>query len=184
MAAYRLPAIETVPKLAVPEQVAVLDHLFEPSQTLHKIYVSTLRESTFLNYAEMISDVRLKLEGLAQSSKSDDIDMLDQVLGSHPRLGEKKVDSAQSRAEQAQLAPQDDPENEKLAEMNNLYEDTFPGLRYVVFVNGRSRLAVLEDMQARINRYNLSLERSEAIKAMCDIASDRARKLSDRSTSK
>ena len=46
-----------------------------------------------------------------------------------------------------------------------------------VFVNGRDRSAILDDMQARIDRNNVTFERAEAIKAMCQIAADRARKL-------
>lgn len=46
-----------------------------------------------------------------------------------------------------------------------------------VFVNGRDRSTIMEDMQSRIDRRNISLERADAIKAMCEIAADRARKL-------
>ena len=46
-----------------------------------------------------------------------------------------------------------------------------------VFVNGRDRSTILDDMQARIDRKDITLERAEAIKAMCQIAADRARKL-------
>jgi len=56
---------------------------------------------------------------------------LDKILGAHPRLGEKKVDSAQSRAEQAQLNTGGQEETAKLLELNEKYEETFPGLRYV-----------------------------------------------------
>ncbi len=34
-------------------------------------------------------------------------------------------------------------------------------------------------MQARIDRRDIALERAEAIKAMCQIAADRARKLQE-----
>ena len=46
-----------------------------------------------------------------------------------------------------------------------------------VFVDGRDRPTLLEDMQGRIDRNDIALERNEAIKAMCQIAADRARKL-------
>ena len=67
-----------------------------------------------------------------------------------------------------------------------------------VFVNGRSRTAIMEDMRARIVRADLELERHDAIQvdqpirsytprltmpcsqAMCDIAADRAKKLVSR----
>ena len=37
-------------------------------------------------------------------------------------------------------------------------------IRGSVFVNGRERSAILDDMQARIDRKDISLERAEAIK--------------------
>ncbi len=46
-----------------------------------------------------------------------------------------------------------------------------------VFVNGRDRPTILEDMRARIDRNDAGLERADTIKAMCQIAADRARKL-------
>jgi hypothetical protein len=46
-----------------------------------------------------------------------------------------------------------------------------------VFVNGRSRPAIMENMRSRIDRGDIKAERQEAIKAMCDIAADRVSKL-------
>ena len=37
-------------------------------------------------------------------------------------------------------------------------------IRGSVFVNGRERSAILDDMQARVDRKDISLERAEAIK--------------------
>jgi len=68
-----------------------------------------------------------------------------------------------------------------------------------VFVNGRPRPVIFEDMQSRIRRGAITLERREAIKvcsfkvkfsfrvakalkAMCDIAADRATKLSQQNS--
>ncbi|RBR14392.1 hypothetical protein FVER53590_08994 [Fusarium verticillioides] len=92
---------------------------------------------------------------------------------SPPRTRAKKVDSAQSSAEQANLQGQ----GEELAKLNKEYEEKFPGLRYVVFVNGRGRPEIMENMKARISRGDFSKEVDEALQAMCDIANDRASKL-------
>lgn len=46
-----------------------------------------------------------------------------------------------------------------------------------VFVNGRSRPVIMEDMQKRISTSTLKQEKLDAIQAMCDIANDRAKKL-------
>jgi hypothetical protein len=46
-----------------------------------------------------------------------------------------------------------------------------------VFVNGRPRSEIMQNMRARIDRGDVKAERQEAIQAMCDIALDRASKL-------
>jgi 2-oxo-4-hydroxy-4-carboxy--5-ureidoimidazoline (OHCU) decarboxylase len=46
-----------------------------------------------------------------------------------------------------------------------------------VFVNGRPRPTIMENMRTRIDRGDIKTERQEAIQAMCDIATDRASKL-------
>ena len=61
--------------------------------------------------------------------------------------------------------------------LNEEYEQRFPGLRYVVFVDGRSREEVMRDMRGRIERGDWDSEVGLAGKAMCDIAVDRARKV-------
>lgn len=98
------------------------------------------------------------------------------VYSAHPRLGAKKVESAQSQAEQAQLQGSDE-ETKQLLRLNEEYEAKYPGLRYVVFVNGRSRAVIMEDMRERIANSDVVAERSAAIRAMCEIAADRATKL-------
>ena len=61
--------------------------------------------------------------------------------------------------------------------LNEEYEKHFPGLRYVVFVNGRSRDVVMRDMRERIDGGTMESEVRLASEAMCDIAVDRAIKL-------
>lgn len=113
------------------------------------------------------------------------------ILGAHPRLGEKRVEtlSVHSRGEQASLGSADAGEGgdgagsgpteeaEELKRLNEEYEKTFPGMRYVVFVAGRSRAVIMEDMRKRIARADIEEEKLEAITAMAEIALDRAKKL-------
>ena len=104
--------------------------------------------------------------------------------------------SQQSANEQGHLLANTE-EAELLKQLNEEYEEKFPGLRYVVFVNGRPRTEIMDDMRRRIARGDIREEEKEAIKvcsalvlfwrtsadstslqqAMCDIAADRARKL-------
>ena len=147
---------------------------------------------SFDSYDELISTIRDVLLAVAgaltePSAEQKDTDEkgaqakepLLRILSAHPRLGEKKVDSALSRAEQANLRSGGDSEEvlAQLAALNKEYEDTFPGLRYVVFVNGRGRPEIMEDMKRRIARGDYAAEEREAIEAMCAIANDRAKRL-------
>jgi len=164
MASYRLPNISEVSTLPTSDRAALLDALFEPSVQLHTLSLDLLHTTRFASYDDLISAIGVQLTELAESSSTSDTELLEAILGSHPRLGEKKVESAQSRSEQAQLHTGGEGEAETLARLNLDYERAFPGLRYVVFVNGRSRSVIMDDMRARINRANIQLERMEAIK--------------------
>ncbi len=220
-----LPPVESLRAADDATLKSVLDTLFEPVPELHALAVPSIRDeiskyrdsasssSSEFTYTKLIQHVDALLSSLltpsgppASSSPPDPT--LYAILGSHPRLGEKNVTSAQSRAEQAQLQhPTDDraaattplaaaaaaagggaggggrdegageAEADVLAALNAEYETRFPGLRYVVFVNGRGRPAVFADMRARIARGDAAAEEREAVRAMVDIALDRAAKL-------
>ncbi|KAJ4315769.1 hypothetical protein N0V94_005788 [Neodidymelliopsis sp. IMI 364377] len=190
-----LPSISTLPHASDAELTQVLDLLFEPSPPLNALTLPVLRSTTFPSYDVSIIAVNAQLKALASSDSPENVNKLSEILCSHPRLGEKKVESEQSRKEQAQLQQGAEEEKEKLAALNREYEDKFPGLRYVwvlplylghtitvltkvsVFVNGRPRPVIMENMRSRINRGDIKAERQEAIQAMCDIALDRATKL-------
>lgn len=201
-----LPPITSLPHATTQDLTHVLDLLFEPSPPLREITLPVLRSATFPSYDILITAVTAQLSALASSSDEKDVARLSEILCSHPRLGEKKVDSEQSRKEQAQLQQGADEDKEKLSQLNREYEDKFPGLRYVyvssflfcscffavrvlqveiavtdvacrVFVNGRPRPDIMENMRSRIDRGDVRAERLEAIQAMCDIALDRAAKL-------
>ncbi|GAB0132390.1 hypothetical protein EsDP_00000828 [Epichloe bromicola] len=173
----QLPPINELASLPETAQTNALDLLFEPSRAIHSTLVPVVRSRSYGSYTELIDHCRLALFELAASSTpaSPDPNLLS-VVGSHPRLGAKKVDSAQSNAEQANLQGEGG-EGEKLAELNREYEEKFPGLRFVVFVNGRGRPEIMHDMRVRIDRGDFSKEIDAALQAMCDIAKDRASKL-------
>ncbi|KAH9886171.1 Oxo-4-hydroxy-4-carboxy-5-ureidoimidazoline decarboxylase [Xylariomycetidae sp. FL2044] len=198
-----LPPISTLPNADTDTIKSVLDTLFEPSDEIHAIAIPaiqskrvpanpgissdlppppsvarvTVPDLPFTSYPSLIKHVGSLMFQLARSPSPADKAKLHDILGSHPRLGAKKVESAQSQAEQAQLNKGAADEAEKLAALNQKYEAAFPGLRYVVFVNGRSRPVIMDDMERRIGRGDMAAEEIEAIQAMVDIAIDRARKL-------
>ncbi|KAL8763697.1 MAG: hypothetical protein Q9184_000592 [Pyrenodesmia sp. 2 TL-2023] len=126
-----LPAVTKIPHLTIDERAALLDRLFEPCVPLHTLSAGLLREKTFGSYDNLIGSIGLQLTDLAESISTSDKAWLESILAAHPRLGQNKVESMQSKAEQAQLSSQDDSPGQSLSQLNDLYEQTFPGLRYV-----------------------------------------------------
>jgi len=126
-----LPPVSTLSHLGDAELKKALDLLFEPSPPLHALSLPVLRTTTFPDYDTLIGAVNAQLTALASSGKKEDGERLEGILCAHPRLGEKKVESEQSRAEQAQLQQGAEAEGEELARLNRVYEERFPGLRYV-----------------------------------------------------
>ncbi|KAF2762781.1 hypothetical protein EJ05DRAFT_15062 [Pseudovirgaria hyperparasitica] len=168
-----LPPISHLALLPTPTQTTVLSLLFEPSQALHTLLTPLPQSPPFESYPALISSIRTTLLALATRALTSPphLHTLEQILGSHPRLGEKGV-QGQSKGEQGSLTG----DQAELQRLNARYEDAFPGLRYVVFVAGRPLPDILADMRARIARGDIVKEREEAIEAMCAIALDRASK--------
>lgn len=127
----RLVPISSVPELSAEQRAEILDTLFEKSTQLHTLSVSVLHDKTFASYADIVAYIREQLLRLHQSNLESDTKWLEAILSAHPRLGEKKVDSAMSKQEQAGLKDENAAETEKLMSLNKQYEDKFPGLRYV-----------------------------------------------------
>jgi 2-oxo-4-hydroxy-4-carboxy--5-ureidoimidazoline (OHCU) decarboxylase len=131
MSSFHLPPISSIPTLTTTECAAILDALFEPCTALHTLSVELLHDETFESYDALIVSIENQLTELQHSISTSDTEWLDKILAAHPRLGEKKVDSAQSRGEQAGLNAGGEEEAEQLRELNREYEEKFPGLRYV-----------------------------------------------------
>lgn len=157
---------------------AEIDELFEPSPELHVLLSS--KSEGFLAETEpspagpivcpeTIAFVGRVLHAILGRRE------LDRILNCHPRLGATKVESPHSQNEQRSLVS-DPTETKLLRDLNQEYEKTFPGLRYVVFVNGRPRSEIMANMRDRIQRADMDAERREGIDAMCQIARDRLSK--------
>jgi len=96
-----------------------------------------------------------------------------EILDAHPAIGGSPT-SERSRREQG---TDDNPAVlEELAELNAAYERRF-GFRFVVFVNGRPKAAILEVLRERIANPR-ERELQTALHEMLAIARDRLGKLS------
>lgn len=135
MSSTTLPQIAAVPALSTTERVSILDSLFEPCTALHTLSLDLLHTQTFDSYNDLIASVGVQLTDLSESASTSDTEWLDVILGAHPRLGEKKVESEQSKKEQAQLNTGGEEEALKLKALNEEYEKTFPGLKYVYVIS-------------------------------------------------
>ncbi|KAI9928234.1 hypothetical protein MW887_002267 [Aspergillus wentii] len=176
-----LPPPSMIPSLPQDQQFQVLDTLFESSPEIHTLMAPVLANQPFPTYDLLIDAVGGRMSALSAANSPTDRTILTGILGSHPRLGRPKVNpehlSELSQKEQANLNVGAEEQAEKLRVLNAEYEERFPGLRFVTFVNGRNREVIMDEMRMRINRGDAEQEIIETIKAMCDIAKDRASKL-------
>ncbi|KAK6200443.1 Oxo-4-hydroxy-4-carboxy-5-ureidoimidazoline decarboxylase [Scheffersomyces amazonensis] len=186
-----LPPIESLGTISRQKQVDTLGLLFEPCETLSTFIIDNILSTSigtqFKSYREFIEATRRVLLEFLYKAEQDSItanspidNRISKIIAAHPRLGgSSKVTNTElsqhSSAEQKSLQGSRE-EAEQLIRLNDEYEQTFPGLRYVVFVNSRPRSVIMENMRQRIVRGDIRLERQEAFEAMCDIALDRARK--------
>ena len=71
-----------------------------------------------------------------------DDDLKTQFIAGHPRIGE--VNGLSQLSAQEQAAKATPPEVlARLAHLNTCYENHYPGLIYITFVNGRSRAQIM-----------------------------------------
>jgi 2-oxo-4-hydroxy-4-carboxy--5-ureidoimidazoline (OHCU) decarboxylase len=101
------------------------------------------------------------------------------VINAHPRIGERpervRVQSALSFKEQGYDRDTTPPEVfRRLASLNEEYEQKF-GFRFVVFVNRRSKEALIPILEARL-RGSRDEERQTALQEILAIAEDRLRR--------
>lgn len=124
----------------------MFERLFEGSTPLIE---RLRREAPFANDAAMLARAR---EILAQLSEAEQI----AVINAHPRIGERRerVRTQSAFAYREQGYDRDDTPPEvflDLARLNEAYERKF-GFRFVVFVNRRSKAALVPVLEARLRR--------------------------------
>jgi len=104
-------------------------------------------------------------EVLAELSEADKLEALD----AHPAIGARAGLSERSATEQG--ADADPVILTELAYLNQVYEEKF-GFRFVVFVNGRPKLEILEILRGRLERTREE-ELETALGELVAIARDR-----------
>ncbi|KAI0704322.1 Oxo-4-hydroxy-4-carboxy-5-ureidoimidazoline decarboxylase [Cytidiella melzeri] len=121
-----------------------LSTLFEPSEALFAQLVPQAKEHLSNNanvnsYSELVEIASDLISRWDEGLKA-------RFIAGHPRIGEVKNLSKLSAQEQAIKATP--PEVlVRLQHLNACYEHRYPGLIYITFVNGRTRTAIMEEME-------------------------------------
>jgi len=142
---FQLPPIKEIFDSEPTQLHDVLALLFEVSDSIDNKLIPILREQAGQetcpnSYSELID----RCEQIVENQFSCDERV--NFLGSHPRIGEVKGLSKLSSQEQGN---QTDPEIlVRLEQLNTIYETVYPQLRYVTFVNGRSRSEIVKEMES------------------------------------
>lgn len=126
--------------------------LFEPSTLLSSDLVPEL-EATLLKPTSAITTYTALIDKTLEIIRAWPDELKAKFVGAHPRIGEVKGLSALSAKEQGQgnvgssVTATSPMVLERLAHLNACYERRYPGLRYITFVNGRSRAVIAEEME-------------------------------------
>jgi 2-oxo-4-hydroxy-4-carboxy--5-ureidoimidazoline (OHCU) decarboxylase len=157
----------------LPGQLSAFERLFEGGGATP--LVERLRaEAPFATDAAMLERARQILAALGDAEQVA-------VINAHPRIGERaervRAQSAVSFREQGYDRGGDDTPPEvfrDLARLNEVYERKF-GFRFVVFVNRRSKAALVPVLEERLGRSRHE-ERETALQEILAIAEDRLKR--------
>ncbi|KAF8196758.1 Oxo-4-hydroxy-4-carboxy-5-ureidoimidazoline decarboxylase [Mycena galopus ATCC 62051] len=140
-------ALPQINHVGAPQIEHVLSVLLEPSDvlaTLASDLIPLLNGGLrYESYTVLIDEV------IAQIARWDP-PLRAKFIAGHPRIGETKNLSALSANEQGAtltVAPTPPEVLARLAHLNACYEHRYVGLRYITFVNGRSRAAIALEME-------------------------------------
>ncbi|GAA5832898.1 hypothetical protein JCM11251_000522 [Rhodosporidiobolus azoricus] len=133
----------------------VLSQLLEPSPPLSALLAPQLHQTiAALPSSEKPKDYHAFLQIAQEVVDKWDIEDQAAFLAAHPRIGETKGLSKSSEGEQAPAAGQGATPGivlKRLENLNSLYESAFPGLRYITFVNGRTRAEIIPELEGLLS---------------------------------
>ncbi|KDR80598.1 hypothetical protein GALMADRAFT_240928, partial [Galerina marginata CBS 339.88] len=145
-----LPTLEDVrnaPSSPTSPLALTLETLFEHSPILVNVLepqLCAVLKSSPLNvsYTKLIDVALEEITNWNLRAQSE-------FISGHPRIGESKNLSKFSAREQEAQGPKPTPPEvlARLGHLNACYEKKYPGLRYITFVNGRSRAAIVEELE-------------------------------------
>jgi 2-oxo-4-hydroxy-4-carboxy-5-ureidoimidazoline decarboxylase len=168
----RITPLTVLNELPLNEFAVALRPLFEAADPL----AQTLREEgPFASYEHLVARAEALAAQMPLAQKIE-------VLNAHPRIGERPERvSRMSFREQGYAAETELPADDlhqiyaALEDLNRVYEERF-GFRFVVFVNGRPKAAILEVLKGRLNN-SRDKELRTGLQEMFLIARDRLSQL-------
>ncbi|WVQ63270.1 uncharacterized protein L199_001421 [Kwoniella botswanensis] len=135
---------------SAPALESLLVLLFEPSTALRNLLVPsvllrlTARSEPPASYNELIDICQEVSNDWTWDEKAE-------FISGHPMIGEVKGLSKLSGKEQGNSTVTPKVVLDRLAHLNELYCTIFPGLRYITFVNGRSRAEIIPEFESILN---------------------------------
>ncbi len=160
----RLPPVDELNRLDTADFAGAMARVFEPDPALLE---RLARRRPFRSYAALLAAAR---EVVASMTEAERV----RLLASHPRIGARGPLSEESRREQGAVG--DAATEAQLARLQDEYERR-NGFRFVVFVNGRPRGAIL-DLLRRRERAPREVELATGIEEYLAICAERVRALS------
>jgi len=146
----QLPTLDEIHKITSDDGWSALKKivstLFEHSPVLdeHLVPELALSSSTLTTYTDLIDQSAIIIRSWSPTLQSS-------FISGHPRIGEQnpKQLSTLSASEQARYFT---PPwvIERLRWLNGVYEGRYQGLRYITFVNGRTRREIMEEMESAL----------------------------------
>ncbi|GAA6001685.1 hypothetical protein JCM10207_002266 [Rhodosporidiobolus poonsookiae] len=156
MAALPLPRLDLLVHSPSPQAYTpALSQLLEPSPPLSSLLAPQLHSTiASLPPADKPKDYHAFLDLAQQTVDRWAVEDQAEFLAAHPRIGETNNLSKASEGEQAPQAGQGATPGvvlKRLQNLNSLYEQAFPGLRYITFVNGRTRAEIVPEIEGLLS---------------------------------
>ncbi|WVO17435.1 hypothetical protein L204_105127 [Cryptococcus depauperatus] len=126
----------------------LLSLLFEPSPPLHSLLVpSVVSRLSNSSLPQTYSDV---VDLCAKVAEAWTWEQKGQFINGHPMIGEVKGLSKLSGKEQGNGGPTPEKTLDRLAHLNQVYCKVYPGLRYITFVNGRTKAQIIPEFESTL----------------------------------
>jgi len=122
----------------------VVSTLFEHSPVLDEHLIPKLALSTFTSYTDLVDRSATIIRSWPPPYQTT-------FISGHPRIGEQNPKQLSALSESEQTRYFTPPwVIERLYWLNLVYEGRYNGLRYITFVNGRTRMEVMEEMESAL----------------------------------